>query len=164
MNYFLLIPPPVQIVGDLIAIKAVGFIARISVFRNNLEPFDATAEVSIDAGEGIAKVIADDTGTVNLLWPLPVITWQQRSGDVEQTYSAPAVSTNTIIQAGNPYAQVGTSALWNTDRKPFDCWLGPQGQVPYSPNQALNNINAETQELVNQSAGLNRVQKPSQLL
>ncbi|WP_057832848.1 DNRLRE domain-containing protein [Colwellia sp. TT2012] len=127
-------------------------------FRNNLEPFDATAEVNIDTGEGIAKVIADDTGTVNLLWPLPVLTWQQRSGDVEQTYSAPAVASSTSIQAGDPYAQVGTSALWNTDRRPFDCWLGARGQVPYSPNQALNNINAEMQELVNQSAGLNRVQ------
>ncbi|OUR60596.1 hypothetical protein A9Q74_12700 [Colwellia sp. 39_35_sub15_T18] len=127
-------------------------------FRNNLESFDATAEVNIDAGDGIAKIIADDSGTVNLLWPLPVLTWQQRSGDIEQTYSAPAVASNTTIQAGDPYAQVGTSALWNTDRRPFDCWLGDSGQVPYSPNQANKNINAEMQELVSQSAGLNRVQ------
>jgi hypothetical protein len=127
-------------------------------FRNNLEPFDATAEINIDAGEGIAKIISDDTGTVNLLWPLPILTWQQRSGDIEQTYSAPAVASNTTIQAGNPYAQVGTSALWNTDRRPFDCWLGNSGQVPYSPNQANRDKNAEEQKLVSQSAGLNRVQ------
>ncbi len=127
-------------------------------FRNNLEPFDATVEVNVDEGEGIAKIIADDSGTVNLLWPLPILTWQQRSGDIEQTYSAPAVASNTVIQAGEPYAQVGTSALWNTDRRPFDCWLGDDGQVPYSPNQANKNINTEKQELVNQSAGLNRVQ------
>ena len=127
-------------------------------YRNNLEPFDATAEVNIDAGKGIAKIISDDTGTVNLLWPLPILSWQQRTGDIQQTYSAPAVASNTNIQAGNPYAQVGTSALWNTDRRPFDCWLGNQGQVPFSPNKANKNMNAETQELVNQSAGLNRVQ------
>ena len=138
--------------------KSRGIYKSYIGFRDNLEPFDATTEVDVDAGEGIAKVITDDTGTVNLLWPLPVLTWQQRSGDIEQTYSAPAVASNTTIQAGSPYAQVGTSALWNTDRRPFDCWLGKRGQVPYSPNQANNNINAEMQELVNQSSGLNRVQ------
>ncbi len=138
--------------------KSRGIYKSYIGFRNNLEPFDATAEVNVDAGEGIAKVIADDSGTVNLLWPLPILNWQQRTGDIEQTYSAPAVASNTTIQAGDPYAQVGTSALWNTDRRPLDCWLGAQGQVPYSPNQANQNINAENQELVSQSAGLNRVQ------
>ncbi|MFT5812724.1 MAG: hypothetical protein ACI9VT_000461 [Psychroserpens sp.] len=130
-------------------------------FRNNLEPFDATSIVDIDAGKGIAKIIADNSGTVNLLWPLPILTWQQRSGDIEQSYSAPAVASSTTIQAGSPYAQVGTSALWNTDRRPFDCWLGAYGQVPYSPNQAHKNVNAEGRELINQSAGLNRVQYQS---
>ena len=138
--------------------KSRGIYKSYIGFRNNLEPFDATIDLNINAEEGIAKVISDDTGTVNLVWPLPVLTWQQRSGDVEQTYSAPAVASDTTIKAGNPYAQVGTSALWNTDRRPFDCWLGHNGQVPYSPNKANKNTNAELQELVNQSAGLNRVQ------
>jgi len=127
-------------------------------FRNNLEPFHPTIQSDAATGTGIAKVIEDESGQHNLVWPLPVLTWEQRSGDVEQAYTAPAVASGTTIEPGNPFAEVGTSALWNTDRKPFDCWLGNNGQVPYSPNQAMANINAETQELVNQTAGLNRIQ------
>lgn len=127
-------------------------------FRNNLEPFTSSSTIDIEASKGVAKIIEEDTGAVNLLWPLPVLTWQQRSGDIEQTYAAPAVASETNITAGNPYAQVGTSALWNTDRRPFDCWLGNKGQKPFSPNKANQNAFTEKQELVNQSAGLTRVQ------
>ena len=138
--------------------KGKGIYKSYIGFRNNLEPFDATAIINIEAGTGVAKIIEDDSGNVNLLWPLPVLTWQQRSGDVEQTYSAPIVASETNIKPGNPYAQVGASALWNTDRRPFDCWLGSKGDNPFSPNKANQNKNAEMQELVNQSAGLTRVQ------
>jgi hypothetical protein len=141
--------------------KSKGIYKSYIGFRDNLEPFDATETSNLSASKGIAKIIEDDSGAVNLLWPLPVLTWHERSGDREQTYSAPAVSSETNITAGSPYAQVGTSALWNTDRRPFDCWLGSRGQTPFSPNKANNNASAERQELVHQTAPLTRVQNQS---
>lgn len=141
--------------------KSLGIYKSYIGFRNNLDPFDATETVNTTANKGIAKIIEDDSGHVNLLWPLPVLTWKERSGDAEQTYSAPAVASKTGIVAGNPYAQVGTSALWNTDRRPFDCWLGSKGQTPFSPNKAHKNTSTERQELIGQSAPLTRVQNQS---
>ncbi len=134
-----------------------GFYRAYIGYRNNLEPFDATKNVNLATEVGVAKVIEDATGERNLLWPLPVLSWQARTGDVEQTYTAPAVASQTQITAGMPFAEVGTSALWNTDRRPFDCWLGSKGRTPFSPNQAEANYNSELQELTNQSSGLNYV-------
>ncbi|GAA0817884.1 hypothetical protein GCM10009111_19870 [Colwellia asteriadis] len=138
--------------------KSKGVYESYIGFRKDLEAFDPTESININANTGIIKVIEDESGTTNLLWPLPVITWEERSGDKEQTYSAPAVASATTITPGSPFAQVGTSALWNTDRKPFDCWLGGDGKTPFSPNKANKDYNSERQELIKQSAPLTRVQ------
>ncbi len=122
------------------------------VYRPDLEPFDPLNDLK--------TVIDDSDNDYNLIWPVPILDWQSRTGDMRQAFTPTAVDPATTLRPGDPFSQVGTSALWNTDRKPFDCWLGSGGQTPYSPNKAHTNINQENDLIHNNQDGLTWVQNP----
>lgn len=126
-------------------------------FRPNLRTFHPLATPSYSNETGILKIIEDSSKNYNLIWPTPVLDWQARTGDAQQRFSEPVDGSATSVPSGMPHAEVGTSALWNTDRKPFDCWLGP-GRTPWSPNKAHNNINQENDLLHANQDGLTFVQ------
>lgn len=130
-------------------------------FRPNLDPFHPQAAASLQNETGILKVIVDSSRQHNLLWPTPVLTWEQRTGDVQQRVSPPVIGSANSVQAGMPHGEVGTSALWNTDRKPYDCWLGTNGNTPFNPHRAHDNINREKDLLYNNVDGLTYVQNQS---
>ena len=130
------------------------------VRRSDLDPFNPLDTPSVSAGTGLPTVIADTTDTYTLVYPTPVIAWLERSGDAVQQSAPKAVDFTAPITAGLPQAQVGTSALWNTDRKPFDCWLSSVNQDPYSPNKSQS-INQENDLIVNNTDGLTIVQDPN---
>lgn len=106
-------------------------------------------------------MVDDSSDQYTLVWPVPILSWQARTGDSQQQYTPSHADPATTIAAGMPHAQVGTSALYNTDRKPFDCWLGSGGQTPFSPNKANTNINQENDLIVNNTDGLTFVQNQS---
>ncbi|ANM29811.1 hypothetical protein ABI59_09815 [Acidobacteria bacterium Mor1] len=99
-------------------------------FRPDLEPFTPGETV---ANGGAYKVVVDTTGGFNLSWPTPMVPWSTRSnGDSQQQFSAdPIIDHAAPILEGEPFAQVGTSALYNTDIKPFEC-VKVAGDI-YSP-------------------------------
>jgi len=90
--------------------------ARID-YRGSLAPFAPGSGSKI-----VIKVTADDA---NLLWPVPIVPWSVRShGDATQQVAAtPVITPGADILPGQPFSRVGTSALWNTDRRPFECYL-----------------------------------------
>ena len=118
-------------------------------FRPNLEPFNPLGDPA--TGDGLQVVIDDLNDELNLVWPTPVVPWSVRTGgDVQQQFSAvPVIDPASTIAPGDPFAQVGTSALWNTDRRPFDCFIGSSGNTPYTP-QGVFNVNQEN-DLVGQN-------------
>ena len=130
-------------------------------YRPNLDPFHPLDPVDVTQETGIRIVVDDSSDQYTLVWPVPILDWQQRTGDAQQQVSSPSIDPASTIQAGLPHAQVGTSALYNTDRKPFDCWLGSGGQTPYSPNKAHTNVNQENDLIINNTDGLTYVQNPS---
>jgi hypothetical protein len=130
-------------------------------YRPNLDPFHPLDPVSVAQEQGLRIVIDDSSDQYTLVWPVPILSWQERTGDPQQQASPSPIDPATTITAGLPHAQVGTSALYNTDRKPFDCWLGPGGQTPYSPNKANTNINQENDLIVNNTDGLTYIQNQS---
>ncbi len=129
------------------------------VYRPNLNAFSVFDEPNLDTETGIFKVVLDLSNSYSLVWPRPVISWQARTGDDDtQQFSPSLIATHSNVPVGMPYAEVGTSALYNTDRMPFDCYLGPNGQTPYSPNTEVMNKNQEEDIVVKNSAGLTIVQ------
>jgi hypothetical protein len=108
------------------------------VYRPNLEPFLAWDTVDLRAGKGLQTVVDEASGVYNLAWPTPLLSWQERHGKTQQDYSPSVIDTSTDILPGEPFALVGTSAIWNTDIRPYDCWLG-FGNVPYNPNAVTPN-------------------------
>ena len=130
------------------------------VRRSNFDPFNPLDTPSVSAETGLPTVIDDTTNTYKLLYPTPVITWLERSGDAVQQSAPKVVDFASTVTPGLPHAQVGTSALWNTDRKPFDCWLSSNNWDPYSPNESSVNINQENDLIVNNTDGLTIVQDP----
>lgn len=131
-------------------------------FRPNLETFHPHDPIIPAQEKGLRTVVQDASNTFTLVWPVPVISWQERSGDAEQQFQERIEDKDTTITPGLPFAQVGTSALYNTDRKPFDCWLGQSGQTPYTPQwTGSNNINNENDKLYNNQDGLTYVQDQS---
>ncbi|MCI5066051.1 hypothetical protein MRY87_10030 [bacterium] len=127
-------------------------------YRPNLETFHPLDPVDLGRQSGVFKVIEDASEEYALSWPSPVLSWKERSGDVEQEFSNSLVERNREILPGVPAAVVGTSSLWNTDRRPFDCWLGGRPGNPYSPNAAYQNPNAERELLYSNQDGLTYVQ------
>ncbi|MGB0909066.1 MAG: hypothetical protein ACPGYT_01790 [Nitrospirales bacterium] len=130
-------------------------------YRPNLDPFHPLDPVDIAQEKGLRIVVDDSSNHYTLVWPVPILHWQDRTGDPQQRASSSHIDPDTTIQAGLPHAQVGTSALYNTDRKPFDCWLGSGGQHPYSPNKAYTNVNQENDLVVNNTDGLTYVKNQS---
>ena len=129
-------------------------------YRPNLEQFYPLDQVNAATGAGLRIVINDSSDTYTLVWPVPVMSWLERTGDLQQQYSPSIIDPASSIKAGLPYAQIGTSDLANTDRKPFDCWLGPgwAPMQPYSPNKPWQNINQENDLIVNNTDGLTYIQ------
>lgn len=131
-------------------------------YRPNLDNFNPMHSPNPTTETGLFKLVEDSSQTYNLVWPSPVISWQERTGEVEQSYvNSSIVDPDTTIEPGMPFAQVGTSALWNTDRRPFDCWLGPNGSTPFTPNQGNINKNQEKDLIVANTDGLTIVQDQS---
>ena len=134
-----------------------GVYRSLITYRPNLEPFEPHEPVDVQNGKGLYTVIEDSADGYNLMWPTPLLTWEERTGMAQQEVAAPIVDPNTPIARGLPYAQVGTSAVYNTDIRPFDCWLMSTGTTPYSPNTIAAN---DEVRLVKNVEGLRYVQNP----
>lgn len=114
-------------------------------FRPNLGDFQPLTDISV--------LVNDSDDDYNLTWPVPVLNNQERTGDTQQQTGNSIIGRRSVVTPGAPYAQVGTSSLYNTDRKPYDCWMGtmegcpnccgvPQGgqtYYAYNPNKLKNN-------------------------
>lgn len=134
------------------------------VFRPNLQAFHPLDPVNFQTGSGLWPVVSDQTNTYSLVWPAPMVQWKERSnGDIVQRSAPSAIDPKSKVLPGQPYAQIGSAALWNTDRKPFDCWLWLQnnGWAPYHPAKSSVNINAEHDSVTNNTDGLTVVQDPA---
>ncbi|MEM9379754.1 MAG: hypothetical protein AAGB93_07360 [Planctomycetota bacterium] len=107
------------------------FESRIA-YRPNVEPFFAPEPYDPATGTGLGIVVEDAYRHYNLLWPTPVLSWMERHGTPRQSWSPPIEDPNTTIERGEPFAEVGTSAIWNTDLRPYECFFGT-GSIPYAP-------------------------------
>lgn len=133
-------------------------------FRPNLDPFNPLDPVNPSTGSGLRIVIDDSSDDYGLVWPVPVLSWFDRTGDLQQQSAPSAIDKDSTVAPGLPYAQVGTAALWNTDRRPFDCYLSLAGAgdlSPYSPNESSYNINQEFDLILGNQDGLTMVQDPA---
>ena len=134
-------------------------------FRPNLDPFHPHDPIDPAAGTGLRTVIDDSSDAVGLVWPLPVLSWFERTGDVKQQSAPAAIDKKTTVARGLPHAQVGTSKLWNTDRKPFDCYLSLASGAdlsPFSPNKSSNgNLNQQHDLIEWNQDGLTLVKDPA---
>ncbi len=106
----------------------------------NLDPFDPTTQIE--------TLVLDSSKDFSALWPVPVVDWYDRTGEVQQQVANRIIAPNIGIQPGRPYAHVGTSAIYNTDRLPYDYWIRNNGcellplrpdEFAYNPNTANNN-------------------------
>lgn len=121
------------------------------IVRNDLEPRNV--------GETAAyQVVIKSTSTEwAAIWPKPVINWSERltgtnsATPPQQKFSNTIIDPETTIAAGQPFATVGTSALFNTDVVPPEC----PTQVPYHP--IINEPNADD-NVFNNTDGLTTVQ------
>lgn len=115
-------------------------------------PFTADAIGSA----GHYRVVREIGGNYNLVWPVPIIPWSTRSGDSQQqTATASIIVNQTHIAPGEPFAQVGTSALYNTDRRPLECGFtqqSPSNAVWYNPWGTFA-IGTENDKLTNNQDG-----------
>jgi len=115
-------------------------------FRDGFATFDPTAVWSSTSNDGV-RILARNIGDAyTMSWPVPLLTWQERTGNAKQAFSPSTISRRTAIKPGEPFAQVGTSSIYNTDRRSYDCWLGPGGGgQPYNPNHSgqagINGVN-----------------------
>ncbi|HKI06678.1 MAG TPA: hypothetical protein VKK31_32170 [Thermoanaerobaculia bacterium] len=108
-------------------------------FRLGLEDFDPTATWSSASNDGLRVIVQDSNLSYTAAWPVAVLSWQRRTGNAQQAFTASAIDPLSPILPGEPFAQVGTSSIYNTDRLPYDCWLGLGGLHPYNPNTLNNN-------------------------
>jgi mono/diheme cytochrome c family protein len=94
-------------------------------FRDDLRPWVPGRTV---LNGGHYTIIRRTIPDANLLWVVPIVRWLIRSnGDAEQQYTDVAATQPSVdIKAGEPFAIIGTSALYNTDRRPAECFLRPQ--------------------------------------
>ncbi|MEM7355037.1 MAG: hypothetical protein AAF657_29780, partial [Acidobacteriota bacterium] len=130
-------------------------------FRPNLSDFDPTAEV--------LKLVDDSSNALTLIWPVPMLSWQERTGDAQQQVANSIIARGSVVTPGTPFAQVGTSSIYNTDRKPYDCWLGTISgcQVPGQPGKHAYNPNKlkfnQREQIWQNFDGLSYVQDPNDL-
>ncbi|HEX4825921.1 MAG TPA: hypothetical protein VFV19_16595 [Candidatus Polarisedimenticolaceae bacterium] len=99
--------------------------ARID-FRPNLNWFNPGVTPSPENHyDGSSIVIRKRNGDSNLVWPVPIVPWSTRSnGDATQRVATKSLITPTPdILPGEPFARIGTSAMGNTDRRPWECYL-----------------------------------------
>ncbi|MEM8712667.1 MAG: hypothetical protein AAGG01_17080, partial [Planctomycetota bacterium] len=129
------------------------------VYRPNMEPFAPYLPYSTVTGNGAAILVKDRRDRMSLMWPTPVLSWMERHGTPDQDYSDTIVHPNSPIDRGLPYAEVGTSAIWNTDLRPFDCFYGT-GEIPFNPNDLEDNDEIELNQSID---GLRYVQDPNDL-
>jgi len=133
------------------------FEARIA-WRPSLAPFEPHEPVDVAAGKGLRTVIADATAAYDLIWPTPLLSWEERTDAPRQRFQDTIVPPESPIARGLPFAEVGTSAIYNTDVRPYDCYRGGTGTTPWSPNDLTANENIEMNESVD---GLRYVQDPA---
>ncbi len=136
----------------------IGIFESLIAYRPNLEPFRAWDVVDVPAEQGLRYVVQDSTGEYSLLWPTPLLSWLERTGKARQSFKETVVAPNTRIPRGLPFAEVGTSAIYNTDVRPYDCYLGSTGDRPFSPNAVNHN---EEEALMQPIDGLRYVQDPN---
>ena len=117
-------------------------------YRENLEVFDPTVAWSSPGGDGLRILVDDSNDYYTLVWARPLLSWMQRTGNAKQGVAAPIIDPASKVQAGLPFAQVGTSAIYNTDRKPYDCWLSP-GNKPYDPITQITRHNINDKIVLN---------------
>ncbi|MEL6430893.1 MAG: hypothetical protein AAFR54_17040, partial [Planctomycetota bacterium] len=129
------------------------------VYRPNLDPFHPEQPFDPLTDEGLATLVDESSGSYQLLWPTPVLSWRDRFGTPFQDYSPSIVDPASTVLRGEPYADVGTSAIYNTDIRPWDCFRGTGG-VPYSPN---NLTNVEEIDFDQSYEGLRYVQDPNDI-
>ena len=109
-------------------------------FRSGLDNFHPTDPVDLVLNTGLRTLVDESTNALNLTWPKAVISHGQRTGDAQQQTADRIIDKDSTVTPGNPFAQVGTSSSYNTDRKPIDCWLGAGGgNTPYNPNLLSGN-------------------------
>ena len=125
-------------------------------FRDNFEPFNPMASWTQPGSDGLRKLVEDASEEFTLAWPVPMLSWLDRTGDPRQAVADPIIDPDTTIRAGEPFAEVGTSALYNTDRRPYDCFLRAENQ-PYDPFHLADPSNVGDQIVWNFDA-LTRVQ------
>ena len=138
----------------------------VYIVFTTLDPAHPTTQPS--AYEKVAEAVGPDAENWALIWPKPVIPWDERlgedhGGDPQQTPSMPVIDPTTPIGAGQPYGIIGTSALYNTDVTPAECRITDNGDTggdktlyhPYINNnavfQALDNIDMLTRTKVHGS-------------
>jgi hypothetical protein len=123
--------------------------------RRSLDPWSP----HVLGSGGHYKIVVESGNAYNLLWPVPIVDWATRSGgDLQQQFTASSIINNQYVSPGMPYAQVGTSALWNTDRKPFECrYVGQSVQNPiwFHP-WGVNNVNEEHDKITANQDGWTR--------
>lgn len=124
-------------------------------YRPDLEPF--TPNDPVPTGHQI--VVRKSSNDANLLWAVPIVSWGTRShGDATQQYTAASIATApaTEIQPGEPFAEVGTSALYNTDRWAYECFMRqPQSGNPnwFTPWGTFGNQQAQFDVLTGNQDG-----------
>lgn len=122
-------------------------------YRPDLEPFEPHEPINVASGAGLYAVVRDASAQYDLIWPTPVLSWLERTGEPEQRVAAPIADRHSTIQPGLPFAEVGSSALWNSDIRPYDCYQ--LGSRPFNPNHLHDN---EEIQLVRSQEGLRYLQ------
>ncbi len=121
-------------------------------YRPNLLPWTPGKDVPI----GHHTVIKRTNDDFNLLWPVPVVPWSVRSdGNATQLFTQTAATQPTPhIVPGEPFALIGTSALWNTDRRPPECYIDqtqPGGPFYFHPfgSSGIDALGNQNDQLTN---------------
>lgn len=131
---------PTSANGRLCATDGKDIYHAYIAFRQGFEDFDPTATWTPTSNDGLRILVRDSNNVYNLSWMAAMLSWPQRTGDAQQAFTNSVIDPHSPILPGQPFAQVGTSAIYNTDRLPYDCWLGPGGGgQPYNPNTLSNN-------------------------
>ncbi|NOT29523.1 MAG: hypothetical protein HOP15_03635, partial [Planctomycetes bacterium] len=125
-------------------------------YRPDLEPFEPHEPIDVALGQGLYAVVRDASAQYDLIWPTPVLSWLERTGEAEQRVAAPIADPHSEVPAGVPHAVIGTSALWNSDIRPFDCYV--LGSRPFNPNHIHDN---ERIQIVRSQEGLRYLQDPT---
>jgi hypothetical protein len=124
-------------------------------YRPSLAPFEAHEPVDVANGTGLYSVVRDASAEYDLIWPTPLLSWLERTGEPQQRIAKPLIEAP--IPRGTPHAEVGTSALWNSDIRPYECYLLP-GRV-FEPNALDSN---EVVQVLHSQEGLRYVQDASE--